>query len=252
MAAPPPRMSYLFDWDRVPVSAIDVFRSPSADTTAPVPYYPPGAAPRSSIRALDVSAPQDLARALWVDRSDPISTRTTQSIVDRSLRALQPVSPRRQPQLESSLPTRHYDRRGHDVSPPSAARRRVHHQESNLHSTFTLETDISAIASLPHRGSPVRSSREASPPRPSLVATDDPLAEQLAEERRRRFAAEVQLMRMQTRHTEFRPAPEWVPRRSVFASRQELAEVEAADRAMIAAREELTLDSLVLSFIRQC
>ena len=42
----------------------------------------------------------------------------------------------------------------------------------------------------------------------------------------------------------------WMPRRSVFASLHELSDVEASDRSMVAAQEALSLDTIVLSFIR--
>ena len=97
-------------------------------------------------------------------------------------------------------------------------------------------------------------------PEPSAVdeseaaAAAATLEAELAEERRRRFQAEVQLYRLQqssnaARHSAARQP--WVPRRTVFASLQELVEVEAEDRAMVVAQEGLALDAMVLSFIRR-
>uniref|UniRef100_A0A7S1R3F3 Uncharacterized protein n=1 Tax=Neobodo designis TaxID=312471 RepID=A0A7S1R3F3_NEODS len=100
--------------------------------------------------------------------------------------------------------------------------------------------DISAIAAM--------SDSHTSTPEVANVPHDvAQLEQELAAERRRRFEAEVRLFRTTASKSE----PErWVPRRSVFSSRQELVEVEAEDRAMIVAQEVLALDAIVLGLLR--
>ena len=102
-------------------------------------------------------------------------------------------------------------------------------------------TDISAIAAL-------NDSSVAVQPPPEEESDVSRLESQLAEERRRRFEAEVKLFRS-TDSKSSATADRWVPRRSVFASKQELVEVEAEDRAMLVAHEALALDAIVLAVL---